>query len=67
MSEVQDQLDTLTTAVQSGVQELRDEINRLASLPPEQVDFSRLQAIADALGSDNIPAAPVEPTPEPTP
>lgn len=65
MSDVQDRLDALTTAVESGVQELRDEINRLASLPPEQVDFSRLQSIADALTTDNIPAAPVEPPAEP--
>lgn len=61
MSEVQDRLDALTTQVETGVQELRDEIARLASLPPEQVDFSRLQSIADALAGDNIPAAPVEP------
>lgn len=58
MSENQDRLDALTDAVNTGVQELRDEINRLASLPPEEVDFSRLQAIADGLAGDNIPAAP---------
>ena len=61
MSENQDKLDALTAAVNNGVQELRDEINRLASLPPEQVDFTQLQAIADALAGDNIPAAPADP------
>ena len=58
MATTQEQLDTLTDAINTGVQELRDEIQRLSSVPPEEVDFTRLQAIADALAGDNIPAAP---------
>ena len=67
MATLQEQLDALTTAVSTGVQELRDEIARLDALPAgETVDFSKLQGIADALAGDNIPAAPpVEPVPAP--
>lgn len=58
MATTQEQLDALTDAINQGVAELRDEIQRLSSVPPEDVDFTRLQAIADALAGDNIPAAP---------
>ena len=65
MAILQEQLDVLTTAVSSGVTELRDEIARLDALPAgETVDFTALKAIADGLAADNVPAAPpVEPAP----
>lgn len=61
MTTAQDFVNELTSRISSGVQELRDEIRRLASLPPEQVDFSGLIAIADGLAADNIPADPAPP------
>lgn len=70
MATTQEQLDSLTDAVQTGVAELKTEIDRLAAIPAgEPVDFTKLQALADSLAADNIPAAPpVEETPvEPAP
>ena len=58
MATTQEQLDTIVSAIATGVQELRDEITRLAAANPA-VDFTAAQALADALASDNIPA--VEP------
>lgn len=67
MSETQDKLDALTDSVNTGVAELKAEIDRLAALPAEQVDFTQLQALADRLASDNIPAAPAEEPPADVP
>lgn len=62
----QENFDAQLDRVNAGVQELRDEIARLASLPAgETVDFSRLTELADRLATDNVPAAPVEPEPAP--
>lgn len=64
----QEAFDAQFDRVQSGVQELRDEIARLAALPAgETVDFSRLTALADNLATDNVPAAAPEPEPTPEP
>ena len=66
---LQDQLDSLTAAVTTGIDELKTEIARLAAIPAgETVDFTALTALADGLLNDNIPAAPpVEEVPvEPT-
>lgn len=58
MATNQEQLDALTAAVTTGIQELSDEIARLAALPPEAIDFTNLQAIADRLAGDAFPSPP---------
>lgn len=68
-----DQLTDVGGQLSSGVQELRDEITRLGDanpaldLGPIQDKLIPLTALADQLATDDFPAAPVEPTPEPTP
>lgn len=57
MAGQQDAVDQITAAINQGVEELNTEIQRLGQANPA-VDLSGLQAIADRLASDNIPAAP---------
>lgn len=81
MSETQASVDALAaelggvgSLLVQGVQELRDEIDRLQAVNPAiNLDGIRdkvvgIKALAEALASDNIPAAPVDvPDPEPLP
>jgi hypothetical protein len=53
-------VDAIKASISQGVQELKDEIQRVASEHPE-LDLSGLQGIADNLANDNIPAQPTDP------
>lgn len=63
MAGQQDAVNEVTAAINSGVEELYAEIQRVSAENPG-VDLSGLQAIAERLKGDNIPAAPpVDPAP----
>jgi methyl-accepting chemotaxis protein len=60
-----DQLSAVSEQISAGVQELDDEIARLGTanpaldLAPLSDKLAGLQAVADQLANDNVPAAPV--------
>lgn len=67
------QLGDVSTGLTTGVQELRDEVDRLAAVNPA-INFGPiidklgpLVALRDQLAGDNIPAAPVDVPPADVP